>query len=57
MRAGTPSIELNPATGRRSGSAGLPNAEDALIVGVWMLQPGEDVIVANKLREVLLKAT
>jgi seryl-tRNA(Sec) selenium transferase len=57
MRAGTPSIEINPATGRRSGSAGLPNAEDALIVGVWMLQPGEDVIVANKLREVLLKAT
>ena len=57
MRAGTPSIELNPATGRRSGSAGLPNAEDALIVGVWMLQPGEDVIVANRLREVLLKAT
>lgn len=57
MRAGTPSIELNPATGRRSGSAGLPNAEDALIVGVWMLQPGEDMIVANRLREVLLKAT
>ena len=50
-------VTINPATGRRSGSAGLPNAEDALIVGVWMLQPGEDVIVANRLREVLLKAT
>jgi selenocysteine lyase/cysteine desulfurase len=57
LRAGTPSIELNPATGRRSGSAGLPNAEDAIIVGVWMLQPGEDVIVANKLRAALLTAT
>jgi hypothetical protein len=25
-------------------------------VGVWMLQPGEDVIVAKRLREVLRKA-
>jgi selenocysteine lyase/cysteine desulfurase len=57
LRWGTPAIELNPATGHKSGSAGLPNAENAIIVGVWMLQPGEDVIVANKLREVLLKAT
>ena len=57
MRKGTPAIELNPSTGRKSGSAGLPNAEDAIVVGVWMLQPGEDVTVANRLREVLLKAT
>jgi uncharacterized pyridoxal phosphate-dependent enzyme len=57
LRRGTPAIELNPATGHKSGSAGLPNAENAIIVGVWMLQPGEDLIVANKLREVLLKAT
>jgi L-seryl-tRNA(Ser) seleniumtransferase len=54
MRAGMPSIELNPATGHKSGSAGLPNAEDAIIVGVWMLQPGEDLIVGNRLREVLM---
>ena len=53
MRKGTPSIEINPATGRKSGSAGLPNAEDALIVGVWMLEPGEDAIVGRRLREVL----
>jgi L-seryl-tRNA(Ser) seleniumtransferase len=53
LRRGTPAIELNPATGRKSGSAGLPNAEDAIIVGVWMLQPGEDMIVARKLREAL----
>jgi L-seryl-tRNA(Ser) seleniumtransferase len=57
LRRGTPAIELNLATGHKSGSAGLPNAENAIIVGVWMLQPGEDLIVANKLREVLLKAT
>jgi L-seryl-tRNA(Ser) seleniumtransferase len=56
LRDGTPSIELNPATGRKSGSAGLPNAEDAIVVGVWMLQPGEDLIVGRHLREVLLKA-
>jgi len=53
MRKGAPSIEINPATGRKSGSAGLPNAEDALIVGVWMLEPGEDAIVGRRLREVL----
>jgi len=56
MRKGSPSIELNPATGHRSGSAGLPNAEDAIIVGVWMLQPGEDAIVGQRLREVLKAA-
>jgi len=56
LRDGKPSIELNPATGRKSGSAGLPNAEDAIIVGVWMLQPGEDMIVGRHLRDVLLKA-
>jgi hypothetical protein len=26
-------------------------------VGVWMLEPGEDVIVARRLREVLTQAT
>jgi len=56
MRKGTPSVELNPATGHKSGSAGLPNAEDAIIVGVWMLQPGEDAIVGQRLREVLKAA-
>jgi L-seryl-tRNA(Ser) seleniumtransferase len=56
LRKGSPSIELNPATGHKSGSAGLPNAENAIIVGVWMLQPGEDLIVARRLREALLKA-
>src|SRR6185312_6684198 len=56
LREGTPSIELNPSTGRRGGSAGLPNTEHAILVGVWMLQPGEDLLVARHLREVLLKA-
>ena len=56
LRSGSPSIELNPSTGRKSGSAGLPNAENAIVVGVWMLQPGEDMIVARHLRDVLSKA-
>jgi L-seryl-tRNA(Ser) seleniumtransferase len=56
LRDGTPSIELNPSTGRKPVSAGLPGGEDTILVGVWMLQPGEDLIVARRLREVLLKA-
>jgi L-seryl-tRNA(Ser) seleniumtransferase len=53
LRRGTPAIELNPSTGRKSGSAGLPDATNAIVVGVWMLQPGEETIVARKLREAL----
>ena len=56
LRAGKPSIELNPVTGRRGGS-GLPNDENTIVVGVWMLQPGEEAIVARRLREVLGKAS
>jgi L-seryl-tRNA(Ser) seleniumtransferase len=55
LRQGAPCIELNPATGQRN-SHGVTGAEDAIVVGVWMLQPGEDLIVARRLREVLSKA-
>jgi L-seryl-tRNA(Ser) seleniumtransferase len=55
LRRGTPSIELNPMTGRKSG-AGLPCDENTVVVGVWMLEPGEDLIVARRLKEVLGKA-
>jgi L-seryl-tRNA(Ser) seleniumtransferase len=57
LRRGNPSIELNPATGRNEGSAGLPSDENTIVVGVWMLEPGEDTIVARRLREVLTNAT
>ena len=57
MREGTPRIELNPGTGGAPASAGLPSGENTIIVGVWMLQPGEDVIVGRRLREVLLSAS
>jgi L-seryl-tRNA(Ser) seleniumtransferase len=57
LRAGTPSIELNPSTGSAGGSAGIPRDADKIVVGVWMLEPGEDAIVARRLREVLTQAT
>ncbi|MGO9256408.1 MAG: aminotransferase class V-fold PLP-dependent enzyme [Bryobacteraceae bacterium] len=55
LRKGTPSIELNPMTGKKSG-AGLPCDENTIVVGVWMLEQGEDLIVARRLKEVLGKA-
>ena len=57
LRGGTPSIELNPSTGRREGSAGLHSDENTIVVGVWMLEPGEDAIVGRRLREVLSAAS
>jgi len=57
MRAGEPRIELNPGTGGAPASAGLPGGENTIIVGVWMLQSGEDLIVGRRLREVLQDAT
>ncbi|HTT61898.1 MAG TPA: hypothetical protein VMG35_08660 [Bryobacteraceae bacterium] len=56
LRRGTPSIELNPATGTNEASAGLPTDVNTIVVGVWMLEPGEDMIVARRLREVLMQA-
>ena len=56
MREGTPSIELNPATGSTEGSAGIPKDANKIVVGVWMLEPGEDLIVAERLRDILTKA-
>jgi len=56
LREETPSIELNPSTGRREGSAGLHSDENTIVVGVWMLEPGEDAIVGRRLREVLVGA-
>ncbi len=55
LRQGSPSIELNPSTGKRN-SQGVTGDKDTIVVGVWMLQPGEDMIVARRLHEVLSKA-
>ena len=42
LRAGEPSI-------------GTRSEGDALVIGVWMMRPGEEKIVARRLREVLEK--
>ncbi|MBV9225992.1 MAG: aminotransferase class V-fold PLP-dependent enzyme, partial [Acidobacteriaceae bacterium] len=55
LRQGNPSIELNPATGMKN-TRGLTGNEDTIVIGVWMLQPGEDLIVAEHLRQVLYSA-
>jgi len=57
MREGKPRIELNPSTGGAPAGAGLPGGPNTIVVGVWMLQPGEEVVVAKRLREVLKAAT
>jgi uncharacterized pyridoxal phosphate-dependent enzyme len=41
LRDGTPSIGVRPG--------------DELLIGVWMMQPGDDVVVARRLKDVLTK--
>jgi uncharacterized pyridoxal phosphate-dependent enzyme len=53
MRQGKPRIELNPATGGAPASAGLQSGANTIVVGVWMMKPGEEMIVAQRLHEVL----
>ena len=49
LRQGTPSIELNPNSGQPA-NQGIPSNANTLVVGVWMLQPGEDAIVGRRIR-------
>ena len=56
LRQGKPRIELNPATGGGPASAGMPSGTNTIVVGVWMLQPKEELIVGRRLREVLREA-
>ena len=56
LRQGSPRIEINPGTGGAPASAGLPGGANTIIVGVWMLQPGEDAMVAERLHQVLQAA-
>ncbi len=52
LRQGQPSIELNPNTGQPP-NQGIPSNANTLVVGVWMLQPGEDAVVGRRIREAL----
>jgi len=54
LRKGKPSIELNPNTGQKP-NQGIPADANTLVVGVWMLQPGEDAIVGSRIRAALTK--
>jgi L-seryl-tRNA(Ser) seleniumtransferase len=44
LRTGEPSIEV------------VPGARQQLQIGVWMMEPGEDAIVANRIRTILASA-
>ncbi len=54
LRSGNPSIELNPNTGQKP-NQGIPADANTLVVGVWMLQPGEDAIVGQRIRAAFSK--
>jgi L-seryl-tRNA(Ser) seleniumtransferase len=54
LRAGKPSIELNPATG--SDGRGFMGSVNSIILSTWMMQPGEEHIVARRLHETLTQA-
>jgi L-seryl-tRNA(Ser) seleniumtransferase len=41
LRAGEPSIEV------------VPGSRQQLVVGVWMMEPGDDAIVAERIRSIL----
>jgi L-seryl-tRNA(Ser) seleniumtransferase len=52
LRTQRPQIELNPSTGS-SGRLGTHSNENTIVVGTWMLQPGEAEIVGRQLFAVL----
>ncbi|SEF77950.1 L-seryl-tRNA(Ser) seleniumtransferase [Bryocella elongata] len=52
LRKERPQIELNPATGT-TGRLGTHSNENTIVIGTWMLQPGEDEIVGRRLRAAL----
>ncbi len=53
LRQQHPPIELNPATGT-SGRFGPLSTENTIVIGTWMLQPGEAEIVGQQVRAVLM---
>ena len=52
LRVLRPRIELNPATGS-TGRLGPHSNENTIVVGTWMMQPGEAEIVGRQLHTVL----
>jgi len=56
LRALDTPIELNPSTGSPQAGNGMPACANALVVGTWMLQPGEAETVGRQIRATLKKA-
>lgn len=56
LRALDTPIELNPSTGSQNAGSGMPACANALVVGTWMLLPGEPEIVGRQIRAALKKA-
>lgn len=53
LRTASPCIELNPHTGSQQPSQGVPAQPNALVVTTFLLNPGEEEIVARQIRKVL----
>src|SRR5689334_14898883 len=53
LRTATPCIELNPHTGSKESSQGVPAQPNALVVTTFLLNPGEETIVGQQIRKVL----
>lgn len=53
LKTATPSIILNTFTGAARNPQGLPDATNSLIVEMWMLEPGQEVIVGRQIHKVL----
>jgi len=48
-------IELNPSTGSTRAGNGMPAGPNSIVVGTWMLLPGEPEIVGRQIRSALMK--
>jgi uncharacterized pyridoxal phosphate-dependent enzyme len=53
LRTARPCIELNPHTGSKKSSQGVPAQPNALVVTTFLLNPGEEFAVARQIRKVL----
>jgi L-seryl-tRNA(Ser) seleniumtransferase len=53
LQTATPSIYLNSFSGAAQNPQGLPAATHSLIVEMWMLEPGQEVIVGRQIHKVL----
>jgi uncharacterized pyridoxal phosphate-dependent enzyme len=54
LRSLNPAIELNPSTGSTTANNGMPAGPNSLVIGTWMLLPGELEIVGHEIRAALI---